>query len=218
MTENDRKARKAQIYAIDFDGTIAKTKWPEIIGPNPEVVDFIKRLQVRGDQWILWTNRDGEMLENAILWCRNQGLYPDAVNDNLPQMKEFFGRNPRKVFANFYIDDHNSEGLVLPKDESEAPEAGMEGDASQKIKLVDFGQALKAVKRGKKIARINWNGKGQYITLGYSFEYKDANGLQHAEHMTSGSKALVFHGTIGTQVGWLASQSDMLSEDWIVMD
>ena len=119
-------SRKPQIYAIDFDGTIAKTKWPDIIGPNRPVVDFIKRLHARGDQWILWTNRDGENLDMALDWCREQGIVPDAVNDNLPHMKEFFGNNPRKVFANFYIDDHNAGGIMLPADDDVAPGAGQE--------------------------------------------------------------------------------------------
>lgn len=119
-------SRKTQIYAIDFDGTIAQTKWPDIIGPNRPVVDFIKRLHARGDQWILWTNRDGENLDMALDWCREQGIVPDAVNDNLPHLKEFFGNNPRKVFANFYIDDHNAGGVMLPADDDVAPGAGQE--------------------------------------------------------------------------------------------
>ena len=118
--------RKSQIYAIDFDGTIAETKWPDIIGPNKQVVDFIRRLHNRGDQWILWTNRDGENLDRALDWCRTQGIVPDAVNDNLPQLKEFFGNNPRKIFANFYIDDHNAGGVFLPDDDDVAPGAGQE--------------------------------------------------------------------------------------------
>lgn len=85
-------------------------------------------------------------------------------------------------------------------------------------KTVDFGEALKALKAGKKVARAGWNGKGQFITLGDEFTYRDMNGTQEAVHQTSGKKALVFHGTIGTQVGWLASQSDMLSEDWVILD
>ena len=54
------------------------------------------------------------------------GPSTDAVNDNLPDMKEFLGGNPRKVFANFYIDDHNAGGVVLPGDDETAPGAGQE--------------------------------------------------------------------------------------------
>ena len=120
--------REPQIYAIDFDGTIAFSKWPEIIGPNMEVVRFIRRLQARGDRWILWTNRNGRPLDEAVDYCAELGLIPDAVNDNLPDMIEVFGSNPRKVFANFYIDDRNAGGLWLPDDDDASPAAGHEGD------------------------------------------------------------------------------------------
>ena len=80
-----------------------------------------------------------------------------------------------------------------------------------------FGMAIEAMKRGKKVARRGWNGKGQFVTVGSQFTYVDCNGRQSAEHQTSGTAALIFYGTIGVQVGWLASQSDMLSEDWEVV-
>lgn len=105
------------IYAIDFDNTLAITKWPAIVAPNEKVVEFVRRVMARGDQWILWTNRDGDNLKAALAWCKSQGIYPDATNDNLPQMLEFFGGNPRKIFANYYIDDRNAGGLQLPEEE-----------------------------------------------------------------------------------------------------
>ena len=102
-----------KIYAIDFDGTIAETEWPEIIGPRMGTVEFIRELQERGDQWILWTMREGKHLAAAIAWLKGLGLNPDAVNDNLPELKEKWGNNPRKPFADVYIDDHNCGGLRL---------------------------------------------------------------------------------------------------------
>ena len=103
------------IYAIDFDGTIALTDFPTILSSIQPVESFIKRLQRRGDKWILWTMREGSILDEAVAWCRSYGLFPDAVNDNLPDMKEKWGNNPRKVFADFYIDDHNAGGMFLPR-------------------------------------------------------------------------------------------------------
>ena len=85
-------------------------------------------------------------------------------------------------------------------------------------KTMDFGDAIRALKAGLKVAREGWNGKGQYLTLGYEFTYKDCDGWQGAQHATSGTGAIVFHGTLGEQVGWLASQSDMLSEDWKIVE
>ena len=121
--------RPRQIYAVDFDGTLARTRWPDILGENTEVIEFVRRLMARGDQWILWTNREGEHLEEALAWLEERGLVPDAVNDNLPELKRQFGNNPRKPFANFYIDDHNAGGLRLPSDEETAPGAGQEKKA-----------------------------------------------------------------------------------------
>ena len=99
------------IYAIDFDGTIVENKFSDIGPANPEAIEFIKALQERGDKWILYTMREGDYLMQAVDWLAFRGLHPDAVNDNLPEMKEFYKNNPRKVFANVYIDDHNAGGL-----------------------------------------------------------------------------------------------------------
>ena len=51
--------------------------------------------------------------DGALEYLREIDLVPDAVNDNLPEIKEFYGNNPRKVFANIYIDDHNAGGLIF---------------------------------------------------------------------------------------------------------
>lgn len=82
-----------------------------------------------------------------------------------------------------------------------------------------FGLALEAAKKGKRIARAGWNGKDQWVELGKNFSYHEASGLCVATHHCDiGSQALVFCGTRGRQVGWLASQSDMLAEDWMVLE
>lgn len=60
---------------------------------------------------ILITMREYDELKQAVEWCKEQGLRFDAVNDNLPQMKEFFGNNPRKIFCNEYLDDTNMGGI-----------------------------------------------------------------------------------------------------------
>ena len=101
------------IYAIDFDGTIVENAFPEIGALNPEAERFIRQIRERGDKWILYTMREGEHLEHALEYLRSINLVPDVVNDNLPEMCRFYGNNPRKVFANIYIDDHNAGGLVF---------------------------------------------------------------------------------------------------------
>lgn len=87
------------------------------------------------------------------------------------------------------------------------------------MKTGDFGFAIRAVKHGCKIARAGWNGKHQHVELAHSFSYKTSRDeLINAEHEAIGNKALVFVGTSGTQVGWLASQADMLADDWYVVE
>jgi hypothetical protein len=95
------------IYAVDFDGTLCENKYPEIGHPNKELIDFLKIEKRYGAEIILWTMREGETLERAVAWCKEQGLEFDTVNDNLPRLKKAFKNNPRKVYADRYIDDHN---------------------------------------------------------------------------------------------------------------
>ena len=99
---------KSNIYAVDFDGTLCENKWPEIGEPNLPLIDFLIARRATGDKLILYTMREGEKLMEAVAWCENHGLSFDALNDNLPEMKAFYGNNPRKIFANYYIDDHNA--------------------------------------------------------------------------------------------------------------
>ena len=93
------------IYAVDFDGTLCEYKWPDIGEPNAEMIDYLKCQQRFGVKLILWTCREGERLQEAIDWCKEQGLEFDAVNENLPEIIEEFGKDNRKIFANIYIDD-----------------------------------------------------------------------------------------------------------------
>ena len=84
---------------------------------------------------------------------------------------------------------------------------------------LNFGLAIEAAKMGKKIARAGWNGKGQYVELGRNFRYNTSDGKeQWTFHEDIDGMALVFVGTRGTQVGWLASQSDMLADDWMIVE
>lgn len=79
-----------------------------------------------------------------------------------------------------------------------------------------FGDAIKYVKRGLKVKRKGWNGKNQYIQLATEISYKTADKtIVNCDHEAIGNKAVAFVGTSGVQMGWLASQADMLAEDWM---
>lgn len=81
---------------------------------------------------------------------------------------------------------------------------------------MNFGKAIEALKNGKKVARKGWNGKNQYIQLATGISYKTADGeIVNCEHDAIGNMAIAFVGTAGVKMGWLASQADMLAEDWV---
>lgn len=96
----------AQVIAVDFDGTLCSNAWPGIGKPNRRLIELlIDRKRDRGVKLILWTCRDGALLEEAVRWCEEQGLTFDAVNANLPERIEAYGCDCRKVSADLYIDD-----------------------------------------------------------------------------------------------------------------
>ena len=90
--------------AVDFDGTLADTDATNIYSPNTKLINYLIARKEKGDKVILWTCREGSRLDQAVEWCKKQGLEFDAINDNLPWLKRF-GLNPRKIAADYYIDD-----------------------------------------------------------------------------------------------------------------
>lgn len=78
-----------------------------------------------------------------------------------------------------------------------------------------FGEAINDCKAGCRISRAGWNGKNQYVELATGISYVNPKGeIVNVNHEAIGNNALAFVGTSGVQIGWLASQADMLAEDW----
>lgn len=91
--------------------------------------------------------------------------------------------------------------------------------------MFDFGMALEALKRGKAVARKGWNGKGMFITLQNGSEVEGNNMKNEpAKKYYGDCKAKIcphidMKAADGSYVvGWLASQTDMLAEDWDIID
>lgn len=99
------------IIAVDFDGTLCENAWPGIGPARAGVIDYVLGQQMTGARLILWTNRVGERLDEAVRWCATLGIAFDAVNENLPEIVQAFGGDTRKVFADEYLDDK----AVLPE-------------------------------------------------------------------------------------------------------
>lgn len=118
-------------------------------------------------------------------------------------------------------EDPEDEGyLVKYPDgyESWSPRKQFE-EAYRECENMTFGIALELLKKGFKVAREGWNGKKQYIQLATGISYKSPDGeIVNCEHDAIGNKAIAFVGTSGVQMGWLASQTDVLAEDWKIID
>lgn len=97
------------IVAVDFDGTLCKHMYP-YIGQQDQhhknlMEQLIKFRQNDQNKLILWTCRDGKMLQEAVQWCKNRGLQFDAINQNVKQHQNLNRHYSVKVIADFYIDD-----------------------------------------------------------------------------------------------------------------
>ena len=102
--------------------------------------------------------------------------------------------------------------------ESWSPKGVFE-EAYRPTDCMSFGLAIEAMKKGKKVARRGWNGKNQHIELATRISYMTAEGVfVNVGHEAIGNKAIAFCGTSGVQMGWLASQADMLADDWEVVE
>jgi hydroxymethylpyrimidine pyrophosphatase-like HAD family hydrolase len=98
------------IIAIDFDGTIVEHRFPAIGRIRPFAFEAMKALQNKQHRLILWTYRSGKELEEAVDFCRLNGIEFYAINKNYPE--EVWNVNDsRKILADVYIDDRNLGGI-----------------------------------------------------------------------------------------------------------
>jgi hypothetical protein len=97
------------IIAIDFDGTIVEHDYPKIGKPVPFAIETLLKLQEERHRLLLWTVRDGKLLDEAIDYCEKRGLKFYAANKNFPE--EEAASATRKLNADLYIDDRNVGGL-----------------------------------------------------------------------------------------------------------
>ena len=101
---------KTLTLAIDFDGTIVEDAYPKIGKPNPFAFETLKKLQQDGHRLILWTYRYGKTLQDAVDFCKKNGLEFYAVNCSFPN-EEYNSKKSRKINADLFIDDRNIGGF-----------------------------------------------------------------------------------------------------------
>ena len=100
----------SKTIAIDFDGTIVEHAYPGIGKEMLFAFETLKALQKKGHKLILWTFRSGKELEEAVEYCRHNGVEFYAVNKNYPE-EEWNNDINRKIQADIFIDDRNLGGF-----------------------------------------------------------------------------------------------------------
>lgn len=99
------------IIAIDFDGTIVEHRYPKIGNEIPFAIQALKMLIKEQHQLILWTVREGDLLKEAVEWCRERGVEFYAINRDYPEEGTAHQAFSRKIKADIFIDDRNLGGL-----------------------------------------------------------------------------------------------------------
>ncbi len=123
--------------AVDFDGTIVENRYPAIGEEMIFAFATLDALQKKGHQLILWTYRVGKELDEAVEFCRINGLEFEAVNSNY-EGEEFDAETPRKLNVDCFIDDRNVGGflgwgkvyqLICPEDRNNFEKMVLDYDA-----------------------------------------------------------------------------------------
>ena len=100
------------IIAVDFDGTIVTHEYPKIGKEIPFATQTLKMLKNDGHRLILWSVREGQLLEDAVKWCSERGVEFYAVNKDYPEEEKANNNHfSRKLKADVWIDDRNVGGL-----------------------------------------------------------------------------------------------------------
>lgn len=97
------------VIAVDFDGTVVEHQYPKIGRPIPFAIETLLQLQKDGHTLLMWSVREGKLLQEAIDYCSSKGLHYYAANKNHPE--EDRAEAPRKLNADLFIDDRNLGGL-----------------------------------------------------------------------------------------------------------
>lgn len=98
--------------AVDFDGTIVTHEYPKIGKERTFATDTLKHLIKDGHRLVLWTVREGDLLDEAVNWCRERGVEFYAINRDYPEEeRENNNHFSRKLKVDLWIDDRNIGGI-----------------------------------------------------------------------------------------------------------
>ncbi|MGB0403261.1 MAG: BT0820 family HAD-type phosphatase [Salibacteraceae bacterium] len=99
------------VIAIDFDGTIVEDNYPEIGDPKIFAFETLREMQKKRYQLLLWTTREGDELEEAVEFCRKNGVEFYAVNNSYPEEKFDDVSASRKLNCEVFISHKNIGGV-----------------------------------------------------------------------------------------------------------
>ena len=150
--------------------------------------------KIKREHWIgFWVKENGTI----TMHCKDGSVIPFLETDD--------------IFVN--LDNIIADDWIILDESYEVIEDEFDSQT------LTFGEAIVNLKKGKRLAREGWNGKNQYIELAERISYINSMGeIINEGHSDIGNKVIAFVGTSGVQLGWLASQADMLAEDWIIKD
>lgn len=209
---------------IDFDGVIHdySNGWQgvDVFGkPVSGAKEGTAALKKAGWSIIIYTTRnDSQALRS---WLQDNNISYDNINVN-PNQPE--GSEKGKLIANVYLDDR---GILFDGNWEKAIERTLaftpwqEAGNECRGTYMNFSVALGALKRGMKVAREGWNGKGMflyYVSEGrYPVKMEAAKDIADADGMVSYGAYIAMKTAQGNVVPWLASQTDILSDDWVIV-
>jgi len=99
------------LIAVDFDGTIVEHRYPAIGKEKIFAFETLKDMKNKGHLLILWTIRTGKQLDDAVEYCKKNGIEFYAINRTHPE-EEITDNISRKVNADIFIDDRNVGGFM----------------------------------------------------------------------------------------------------------
>ena len=133
------------IIAVDFDGTIVTHEYPNIGEELPFATETLRMLIRDHHRVILWSVREGKLLQDAIDWCRERGVEFYAVNRDYPEEeKEKNNHYSRKLKADYFIDDRGIGGLP---DWGQIYQIISQGKSYRQLLLKAWGKQRKSLPR-----------------------------------------------------------------------
>lgn len=98
------------VIAIDFDGTIVEDNYPEIGEPKLFAFESLQQMIEQRHQLILWTTREGKRLQEAVDFCKENGVEFYAVNKSYPD-ERFEDMESRKIICDLFVSNKNFGGM-----------------------------------------------------------------------------------------------------------